>query len=159
MKKIIKQLFKKTSDSLHRSLLDWLKEPDYRAQLFVESYMSQIINYLKENEITYKEFADKLGVTKSSVTQFLDANENISVNRLFKYADVLGLTLQEPRLVENDIERIYEDYKSTDLKVNFAKIHPIDNNWATLSEYADEEFTSETGQVGEDIERYREQVA
>jgi transcriptional regulator with XRE-family HTH domain len=109
MKNYIKNLFKGANEKTHSSILNWLNQPDYRAQLFVDDIISQIIGYLNKEGISYSNYANKVGKTRAAITQFLDSDAGISVKRLFEYTDALNLTIEHPKLVKKDFESIYQE--------------------------------------------------
>lgn len=49
---------------------------------------------LKEKNMTRKALAKKLGISPPAITQFLNRNPNISIERLVKIADALDMTAE-----------------------------------------------------------------
>lgn len=131
MKTYIKNLFKEANKKIHASILDWLDKPDYRAQLFVDDIITQIIEHLDKEEISYREFSDKVGKTRSAITQFLDSDAGISVKRLFEYIDPLDLTIEHPKLVKKNFESIYKEIEDSELEVKRTEFVDFEKNKAT----------------------------
>lgn len=118
MKNYIKSLFKEANKKIHNSILNWLDQPDYRAQLFVDDIISQIIDHLDKEDISYSNYADKVGKTRAAITQFLDSDAGISVRRLFEYTDALDLTIEHPKLVKKNFESIYQEIADSELNIS-----------------------------------------
>lgn len=149
MKDYIKKLFKEANKSLHNTILGWLKDPDYRAQLYVEDYIDQIIRELKNRDLTYKDFSDMANVSKAAITQLLDADESISIKRMFKYADVLNLTIEHPKLVSKDFEYFYEEYVRSEIEndfVEFIDIQQGQKDTTKTEKLKDFDFSEEQGE-------------
>lgn len=112
---MVSQVLKKlrnTNKKMHLILLKWFSDYEYRADAFVDEYLSLLSEKLEEEGVSDTEFADKAGVNKSAVSQFFDSDSNIKVKTLFKYADAMGLSLQSPKLMNFDVNEIYKRYEN-----------------------------------------------
>lgn len=108
---VLKRL-RNTNKKMHSTLLKWFSDYEYRADAFVDEYLSILSEKLEEEGISDTEFADKAGVNKSAVSQFFNSDSNVKVKTLFKYADAIGLSLGSPKLMNFDVKEIYRRYEN-----------------------------------------------
>ncbi len=66
---------------------------EYKVESISFDISIQIFNRMKELELTKKEFAEKLGVSKAYITQLLRGKNNITLETLVKASDALGLSV------------------------------------------------------------------
>lgn len=107
---VLKRL-RSTNKKLHKQILNWFSDYEYRADAFVDEYLAQLSEKLEKQDISDSELAKRAGVNKSAVSQFFNSSSNIKVKTLFKYADAVGLSLQTPKLINFEIEKINELYE------------------------------------------------
>lgn len=110
MVSLILDRLRRSNNKLHKKILEWFSDYEYRADIFVDEVLSQLSQQLEERDISDSELSKLAGVNKSAVSQFFNSNSNIKVKTLFKYTDALELTLQAPRVIKfdiNEIENIY----------------------------------------------------
>lgn len=65
-------------------------ELDYKAIEMKYKVIDMLENYLKENNITQQEFADKIGTTQQMVSKFLTGKVNKNSEFIFKVLIVIG---------------------------------------------------------------------
>ncbi|BEO93047.1 hypothetical protein FNSP4_04670 [Fusobacterium nucleatum] len=65
-------------------------ELDYKAIEMKYKVVDMLENYLKDNNITQQEFADKIGTTQQMVSKFLTGKVNKNSDFIFKVLIVIG---------------------------------------------------------------------
>lgn len=70
---------------------DLEKIPEYKTETEAFKIAVQVQNRLHELNITQKDFADRLGVSRSYVTQILKGKTNMTISSLVKIASVLDM--------------------------------------------------------------------
>ena len=91
-------------------LVGWYKERidelentiEYKIESVAFDISVQIYKQMKKLGINKKELAEKLGVSRSYITQLLKGKSNMTIETLIKVAKALGMTLQI-KLVEKTI--------------------------------------------------------
>lgn len=72
---------------------EFLQDYEFRMQLFMNDLIAQFIHAMNERGISSKELAERVGVSKSAISQFLHARDNTSIKTIFKLMDALGFTI------------------------------------------------------------------
>jgi|GEM_PF-3005922 transcriptional regulator with XRE-family HTH domain len=107
---VLKRL-RSTNQKLHKKILQWFSNYEYRANVFVDEFLAQLSENLETQNVSDSELAKKAGVNKSAVSQFFNSNSNVKVKTLFKYADAIGLSMQSPKLINFDVDELYSLYE------------------------------------------------
>ena len=55
----------------------------------------KILRYIRANEITQKDLAEKLNVTPQNISKILKGQENLTIETISKFESVLGISLFE----------------------------------------------------------------
>ena len=100
-----------------------LSKYEYRANLFISDFSSQIIDRLNQKGLKASDLADKLGVTKSAVSQMLNTQQNMSIKKMFEISDAIGLTPDFQQLIETQDCLNLNKSEVTVLKSSYSSTH------------------------------------
>ena len=101
-----------------------IKDPDFRAELYVSEIADQILKVLDRVGLNTADLARKLGESRSSVSQKLSGNPNMKVVTLFRLADAAGRTLPLPVLEECSFNQL-DPYQNVDEMKQISNDHTI----------------------------------
>lgn len=114
--------------------------------------------YTKENW-SLSEFARRLGFSKSSLSRYFNKNRKFPINKVYKFAEVLGVTSEYILGVNESSDDILDIYnqlisKRKENVINYAKWQLNEqNNVIGLSNYIQEEKKVNLGEI---IKKYRD---
>lgn len=114
--------------------------------------------YTKENW-SLSEFARRLGFSKSSLSRYFNKNRKFPINKVYKFAEVLGVTSEYILGVNESSDDILDIYnqlisKRKENVINYAKWQLNEqNNVIRLSNYIQEEKKVNLGEI---IKKYRD---
>lgn len=86
-----------------------LKTEEYWFETIQNEIYRQVENYLRENNLTQSQFAEKLGVTKGYVSQILNGNYNATLKKLIELS--LAIEIAPVFDFQNLNEYINEDFQ------------------------------------------------
>lgn len=99
----------KVADWLHDDFVDLQSDPEYLAEQLLIDIAIAIGNVMDEQSVNQKELAERLGISKSAVSQLLRGDKNISMERLVRVAHALNRRVEVPKLLpltSPDVERV-----------------------------------------------------
>jgi len=92
-----------------------LKSPEYSFEVIQNELYRQLDDYLKSNNMSQSEFAEKLGVTKGYISQILKGNFNYTLKKLIELSLAIG---KVPLITFNEIDAFIKNKdKSVEIKV------------------------------------------
>ena len=98
-------------------------ELDYKAIEMKYKVVDMLENYLKDNNITQQEFADKMGTTQQMVSKFLTGKVNKNSDFIFKVLIVIGAEIVK----KNEI-RVFSISIREEQIIDLKKITKINKN-------------------------------
>ncbi|PHI07228.1 helix-turn-helix domain-containing protein [Fusobacterium polymorphum] len=98
-------------------------ELDYKAIEMKYKVVDMLENYLKDNNITQQEFADKIGTTQQMVSKFLTGKVNKNSDFIFKVLIVIGAEIVK----KNEI-RVFSISIREEQIIDLKKITKINKN-------------------------------
>ena len=98
-------------------------ELDYKAIEMKYKVVDMLENYLKDNNITQQEFADKIGTTQQIVSKFLTGKVNKNSDFIFKVLIVIGAEIVK----KNEI-RVFSISIREEQIIDLKKITKINKN-------------------------------
>ena len=98
-------------------------ELDYKAIEMKYKVVDMLENYLKDNNITQQEFADKIGTTQQMVSKFLTGKVNKNSDFIFKILIVIGAEIVK----KNEI-RVFSISIREEQIIDLKKITKINKN-------------------------------
>ena len=98
-------------------------ELDYKAIEMKYKVVNMLENYLKDNNITQQEFADKIGTTQQMVSKFLTGKVNKNSDFIFKVLIVIGAEIVK----KNEI-RVFSISIREEQIIDLKKITKINKN-------------------------------
>ena len=98
-------------------------ELDYKAIEMKYKVVDMLENYLKDNNITQQEFADKIGTTQQMVSKFLTGKVNKNSDFIFKVLIVIGAEIVK----KNEI-RVFSISIREEHIIDLKKITKINKN-------------------------------
>ena len=98
-------------------------ELDYKAIEMKYKVVDMLENYLKDNNITQQEFADKIGTTQQMVSRFLTGKVNKNSDFIFKVLIVIGAEIVK----KNEI-RVFSISIREEQIIDLKKITKINKN-------------------------------
>ena len=98
-------------------------ELDYKAIEMKYKVVDMLENYLKDNNITQQEFADKIGTTQQMVSKFLTGKVNKNSDFIFKGLIVIGAEIVK----KNEI-RVFSISIREEQIIDLKKITKINKN-------------------------------
>ena len=98
-------------------------ELDYKAIEMKYKVVDMLENYLKDNNITQQEFADKIGTTQQMVSKFLTGKVNKNSDFIFKVLIVIGAEIVK----KNEI-RVFSISIREEQIIDLKKINKINKN-------------------------------
>ena len=118
-----------------------------------------IISLYTKKNWSLSEFARRLGFSKSSLSRYFNKNRNFPINKVYKFAEVLGVTSEYILGVNESSDDILDIYnqlisKRKENVINYAKWQLNEqNNVIGLSNYIQEEKKMNLGEI---IKKYRD---
>jgi len=73
----------------------------------LNDFYHMVLTYMDERNIKRKDLADSLGVSKSRVSQLLNHNPNLSVDKMVEIAEAVGINL---RITSDEVDILKEMY-------------------------------------------------
>ena len=98
-------------------------ELDYKAIEMKYKVIDMLENYLKDNNITQQEFADKIGTTQQMVSKFLTGKVNKNSDFIFKVLIVIGA-----EIVKKNENRVFSIIIKEKQLINLEKNTKINKN-------------------------------
>ena len=98
-------------------------ELDYKAIEMKYKVVDMLENYLKDNNITQQEFADKIGTTQQIVSKFLTGKVNKNSDFIFKVLIVIGA-----EIVKKNKNRVFSIIIKEKQLINLEKNTKINKN-------------------------------
>ena len=98
-------------------------ELDYKAIEMKYKVIDMLENYLKDNNITQQEFADKIGTTQQIVSKFLTGKVNKNSDFIFKVLIVIGA-----EIVKKNENRVFSILIKEKQLINLEKNTKINKN-------------------------------
>ena len=98
-------------------------ELDYKAIEMKYKVVDMLENYLKDNNITQQEFADKIGTTQQIVSKFLTGKVNKNSDFIFKALIVIGA-----EIVKKNENRVFSIIIKEKQLINLEKNTKINKN-------------------------------
>ena len=98
-------------------------ELDYKAIEMKYKVVDMLENYLKDNNITQQEFADKIGTTQQMVSKFLTGKVNKNSDFIFKVLIVIGA-----EIVKKNENRVFSISIREEQIIDLKKITKINKN-------------------------------
>ncbi|WP_324271009.1 helix-turn-helix transcriptional regulator [Fusobacterium polymorphum] len=98
-------------------------ELDYKAIEMKYKVVDMLENYLKDNNITQQEFADKIGTTQQMVSKFLTGKVNKNSDFIFKVLIVIGA-----EIVKKNKNRVFSIIIKEKQLINLEKNTKINKN-------------------------------
>lgn len=98
-------------------------ELDYKAIEMKYKVVDMLENYLKDNNITQQEFADKIGTTQQMVSRFLTGKVNKNSDFIFKVLIVIGA-----EIVKKNENRVFSIIIKEKQSINLEKNTKINKN-------------------------------
>ena len=98
-------------------------ELDYKSIEMKYKVVDMLENYLKDNNITQQEFADKIGTTQQMVSKFLTGKVNKNSDFIFKVLIVIGAEIVK----KNEI-RVFSISIREEQIIDLKKITKINKN-------------------------------
>ena len=98
-------------------------ELDYKAIEMKYKVVDMLENYLKDNNITQQEFADKIGTTQQMVSKFLTGKVNKNSDFIFKVLSVIGA-----EIVKKNENRVFSIIIKEKQLINLEKNTKINKN-------------------------------
>ena len=98
-------------------------ELDYQAIEMKYKVVDMLENYLKDNNITQQEFADKIGTTQQMVSKFLTGKVNKNSDFIFKVLIVIGA-----EIVKKNKNRVFSIIIKEKQLINLEKNTKINKN-------------------------------
>ena len=98
-------------------------ELDYKAIEMKYKVVDMLENYLKDNNITQQEFADKIGTTQQIVSKFLTGKVNKNSDFIFKVLIVIGA-----EIVKKNENRVFSIIIKEKQSINLEKNTKINKN-------------------------------
>ena len=98
-------------------------ELDYKAIEMKYKVVDMLENYLKDNNITQQEFADKIGTTQQIVSKFLTGKVNKNSDFIFKVLIVIGA-----EIVKKNENRVFSIIIKEKQLINLEKNTKINKN-------------------------------
>ena len=98
-------------------------ELDYKAIEMKYKVVDMLENYLKDNNITQQEFADKIGTTQQMVSKFLTGKVNKNSDFIFKVLIVIGA-----EIVKKNENRVFSIIIKEKQLINLEKSTKINKN-------------------------------
>ena len=98
-------------------------ELDYKAIEMKYKVVDMLENYLKDNNITQQEFADKIGTTQQMVSRFLTGKVNKNSDFIFKVLIVIGA-----EIVKKNENRVFSIIIKEKQLINLEKNTKINKN-------------------------------
>ena len=98
-------------------------ELDYKAIEMKYKVVDTLENYLKDNNITQQEFADKIGTTQQMVSKFLTGKVNKNSDFIFKVLIVIGA-----EIVKKNEVRVFSISIRQEQIIDLKKITKINKN-------------------------------
>lgn len=118
-----------------------------------------IISLYTEKNWSLSEFARRLGFSKSSLSRYFNKNRKFPINKVYKFAEVLGVTSEYILGVNESSDDILDIYnqlisKRKENVINYAKWQLNEqNNVIGLSNHIQEEKKMNLGKI---IKKYRD---
>ncbi len=108
-----------------------LKTEEYWFETIQNEIYRQVETYLRENNLTQSQFAEKLGVTKGYVSQILNGNYNATLKKLIELSLAVGIAPVFD--FQNLNEYIREDFqKRYEMQYNPSYNLPVMQNRVSL---------------------------
>ena len=98
-------------------------ELDYKSIEIKYKVVDMLENYLKDNNITQQEFADKIGTTQQMVSKFLTGKVNKNSDFIFKILIVIGA-----EIVKKNENRVFSIIIKEKQLINLEKNTKINKN-------------------------------
>ena len=98
-------------------------ELDYKSIEIKYKVVDMLENYLKDNNITQQEFADKIGTTQQMVSKFLTGKVNKNSDFIFKVLIVIGA-----EIVKKNKNRVFSIIIKEKQLINLEKNTKINKN-------------------------------
>ena len=98
-------------------------ELDYKAIEMKYKVVDMLENYLKDNNITQQEFADKIGTTQQMISKFLTGKVNKNSDFIFKVLIVIGA-----EIVKKNENRVFSILIKEKQLINLEKNTKINKN-------------------------------
>lgn len=98
-------------------------ELDYKSIEMKYKVVDMLENYLKDNNITQQEFADKIGTTQQMVSKFLTGKVNKNSDFIFKILIVIGA-----EIVKKNENRVFSIIIKEKQLINLEKNTKINKN-------------------------------
>jgi len=98
-------------------------ELDYKSIEIKYKVVDMLENYLKDNNITQQEFADKIGTTQQMVSKFLTGKVNKNSDFIFKVLIVIGA-----EIVKKNENRVFSILIKEKQLINLEKNTKINKN-------------------------------
>ena len=98
-------------------------ELDYKSIEMKYKVVDMLENYLKDNNITQQEFADKIGTTQQIVSKFLTGKVNKNSDFIFKVLIVIGA-----EIVKKNENRVFSIIIKEKQLINLEKNTKINKN-------------------------------
>lgn len=98
-------------------------ELDYKAVEMKYKVVDMLENYLKDNNITQQEFADRIGTTQQMISKFLTGKVNKNSDFIFKILIVIGAEIVK----KNEI-RVFSISIREEQIIDLKKITKINKN-------------------------------
>ena len=98
-------------------------ELDYKAIEMKYKVVDMLENYLKDNNITQQEFADKIGTTQQMVSKFLTGKVNKNSDFIFKVLIVIGA-----EIVKKNENKVFSIIIKEKQLINLEKSTKINKN-------------------------------
>ena len=116
------------------------KEPDAKLQSWslLNDFYNILIKYMEMNSIKRTQLAEKLGVSRSAISQLFNKSPNISLNKISEIAIAIGLRI---KISSDQIDKPKENYLNLDYFLNENK----NTGWSNLE--AEKPLFNATGKL------------
>jgi len=95
----------------------------------VNQFYHLVITYMEENNIKHTQLAEKLGKSRSYISQLFSKTPNISIKKMVEIADAIGLTLEidfkELRKKPHQVTSTQEEYVIISIDQDEYRNYPI----------------------------------
>jgi len=95
---------KENSKNSYKEINDFFAEPktsNQKAWDLINDFYHMVLSYMEKNNISKSDLANKLGKSRSAITQMFNKTPNISIRRIVEISDAIGMDIW---LASNEIK-------------------------------------------------------